>query len=75
MKVVLYHKEFGIKFGGDDIKSNLGSADWYKLNKEQEKFYLIRGVFQNVLNVQKLRLVGIVEQYIVALNPSETGKL
>ena len=53
----VYHKEFGIKFGGDDIKSNLGSADWYKLNKEQEKFYSDKGCVPKCIKCPKGSLV------------------
>ena len=71
-----YHAEFAAEFGGDDIKSTLGSGDWFKLNKEQEKFYVERGVYPNVLSVQReVWFVGIVEQYTVVLNLRETEKI
>lgn len=52
-----YHAEFAVEFGGDDVKSVLGSGDWYKLNKEQEKFYSDLGCVSKCIKCPKGSLV------------------
>ena len=38
-----YHKEFSVKYNITD------KNDWYKVNKEQEKFYIEKGC--NIKNI------------------------
>ena len=52
-----YHADFATEFGGDDIKSTLGSGDWFKLNKEQESFYVERGCVPKCIKCPKGSLV------------------
>ena len=53
----VYHQEFADEFGGDDVKTTLGSGDWYKLSKEQEKFYTDKGCVQKCIKCPKGSLV------------------
>ena len=52
-----YHADFATEFGGNDIKSTLGSGDWFKLNKEQENFYSERGCVPKCIKCPKGSLV------------------
>ena len=52
-----FHAEFAAEFGGDDVKTNLGSSDWFKLNEEQEQFYRDRGCEKKCIKCPKGSLV------------------
>ena len=52
-----FHKKFAEHFGGDDIKKNLGSGDWYKLNIDEEQFYKDNGCTKKCIKCPKGSLV------------------